>query len=92
MKTATASLFIPRAVILPIFWRTRFRGRLLGFAGDRKVPAAANSNKPEPEAEDRTGNRRRGRREPQRGADHDDGRTGQGGDGVKIGAQPGACG
>ena len=64
-------------------------GRLLGFAGDRKVPAAANSNKPEPEAEDRTGNRRRGRREPQRGADHDDGRTGQGGDGVKIGAQDG---
>jgi hypothetical protein len=47
----------PRAVILPILWRTRFRGRLLGFAGDRKVPAAANSDEPEPEAEDRAGNR-----------------------------------
>ena len=43
----------PLAIILPSLRRTRFCGRWLGFAGDRKVPAVANSNKPEPEAEDR---------------------------------------
>jgi hypothetical protein len=41
------------------------------------------------EAENRAGNRHRGRREPQRDADHDHGRAGQGGNGVKIGAQHG---
>ena len=65
---------------------TYTRLRLLRSAGDRKVPAAANSDEPKPEAEDRARNRHRGRREPQRGADHHNGRTGQGGDGVKIGA------
>src|SRR5580704_14884922 len=79
----------PRAVILPILRRTQFCGRWLGFVGDRKVPAAANSHEPEPEAEDRAGNRHRGRREPRRGADDDHGRAGQSGDGVKIGAQYG---
>ena len=53
------------------------------------MPTAADSHEPEPEAEDRPGNRHRGRREVQRGADHDHGRTGQSGDGVKIGAQYG---
>src|SRR5260370_23224603 len=85
-RTSTLISEPPRAVILPILWRTRFRGRLR-FAGDRKVPAAANSDEPEPEAEDRPGNRHRGRREPQRGADHDHGRAGQGSEGVNIGAQ-----
>jgi len=33
-----------RALILPILWRTRIRGRPLRFAGDRKVRAAANSH------------------------------------------------
>jgi len=42
----------PRAVILPILRRPRFCGRWLGFVGDRKVPAGANSYKPEPEAGD----------------------------------------
>jgi hypothetical protein len=51
------------------------------------VPAAANCHEPEREAENRAGNRHCGRREPQRGADHDYGRAGQGGNGVKIGAQ-----
>ena len=54
---------------------------------DRKTPAVANSHEPEPEAEDRACGRHRGRREPQCGADHDHGGAGQGGDGVKIGAQ-----
>ena len=40
------------------------------------MPTAADSHEPEPEAEDRPGNRHRGRREVQRGADHDHGRTG----------------
>ena len=77
----------PRALILPILWRTRIRGRPLRLAGDWKVPAAANCHEPEREAENRAGNRHCGRREPQRGADHDHGRAGQGGNGVKIGAQ-----
>ena len=70
-------------------WRTRLRGWLLGSVGDGKVPAAANSHEPEPETEDRAGNRRRGRRELQCGADHDHGRAGQGGDSIKLGAQHG---
>jgi hypothetical protein len=72
------------ALIVSILWRARIRGRPLRFAGDRKVPAAANSHEPEREAENRAGNRHRGRREPQRGAAHDHGRAGQGGNGVKI--------
>src|SRR5271167_2130306 len=79
----------PCAVILPVVRRRRRRCRLLGFAGDRKTPAAANSHEPEPEAEDRAGDRHPGRREPQGGADHDHGGAGQGSDGVKIGAQYG---
>jgi hypothetical protein len=62
----------PRAVILLILRRTRFCGQWLGFVSDRRVPAAANSKKPEPKAENRPGNRHRGRREAQRGADHDE--------------------
>src|SRR5205807_1850354 len=77
----------PRALILLILWRTRIRGRPLRFAGDWKLPAAANCHEPEREAENRAGNRHCGRRKPQRGADHDHGRAGQGGNGVKIGAQ-----
>src|SRR5438067_878623 len=79
----------PRAVILSIARRTRFRRRLLGSAGNRKMPAAANSHEPETEAEDRARNRHRGRRESQSGADHDHGRTAERSDGVKIGAQHG---
>jgi hypothetical protein len=36
-----------------------------------------NSYEPEPEAEERAGDRHRGRREPQGSADHDHGCTGQ---------------
>jgi hypothetical protein len=51
----------PRTVILTIARRARFRGRLLGCAGDRQMPAAANGHEPKPETEERAGNRERGR-------------------------------
>ena len=77
-------------IIFPITRSVRIiRGRLPGLVGDRKKPTAANSKKPEPEADNRAGDRHRGRGKPQRGADHHNGRAGQSGDGVKIGAQHG---
>src|ERR1700757_4404285 len=76
-----------RAVMLSILPRARWRGRLLGFAGDRKTPTATDSREPEPEAEERAGDLYRSRRKPQRGADHHNGCAGQSGDGVNFGAQ-----
>src|SRR5215831_12032157 len=76
-------------IIFPITRSVRIRGRSPGLVGDRKMPTVANSKKPEPEAENRAGDRHRGRLKPQRGADHHNGCSGQSGDGVKIGAQHG---
>src|SRR5919199_465527 len=80
------------AIILPILRRARFRGRLIGSFGERKVPAATKSREGEPEAENHACNRHRGRREPQYRTDPNHDRAGQGGDGGKIGAYPEACG